>query len=390
MSFRDLEEGAPSAVTAGGAPAGRLAESARREEAAVEELGAELVRTPVGAWPGLAVSDRFAHPAFLERLCAASWSLDADRAEHLAGFGCQVARGLAARGVEPATSCGLIARTQATLGDAWRRQGRSGEADLAFLRAFGMLGERTSGIDLGLVAALASRCLRDQGELREAGFAARLATRLLRREGLPLLAAGAWGEVAALAAESGACGRVDAALRCARRLLGSNAQEAAARPVARGVLRLLLLGKSAAAVALARAARWRLRPGLEARAALAEIAARALAAIGDRAESGRTLAVAAESYLLAGRRVQAVALGFELAERSATRYARGVSAARLARFANGPGLPLSLRLAVALWCRAAPGDARRAATLAQSLVLCARRVRVRPDPETDPFSKEIP
>lgn len=83
---------------------------------------------------------------------------------------------------------------------------------------------------------------------------------------MAVLAAGAWGEVASLAAEMGAWGRVDAALKAARRETGAEAQGAAVRAIARGVLRLQLLGKRAAADALAQAARHRLIPDAATRA----------------------------------------------------------------------------------------------------------------------------
>ncbi|HXU33492.1 MAG TPA: hypothetical protein VN851_23230, partial [Thermoanaerobaculia bacterium] len=349
-----------------------IAERIERERATAAELWAELARTPSEAWPALAASGRFALPTFVEDLCEAGWSLSADRSEAWADFGHQVACQLDSREVGAATASGLLALTRASLGDAWRRLGRLDEADLAFSSAFSHLTESEDSIDLGLVLALYSRSLRDRGELPEAYFDALCAAQHLRREGIAALAAGAWGEVAALAAEIGACGRVDAALKAARREIGNAAQEAAARAVARGVLRLLLLRRTADAVALARAARRRLAPDPETRAALTEITAWALVHNGSRAESGRALAAAAHGYALAGRPIDAVALGFELALRGATERSLGPvqrrprsalrsSVARLSRLATGTGLPLSLRLSVALWCRTALDQPARAA-----------------------------
>ncbi|HEV7670636.1 MAG TPA: hypothetical protein VGS22_19115, partial [Thermoanaerobaculia bacterium] len=141
-----------------------IAERIGRERATAEELWAELMSTPVEAWPALAASGRFAVPALLEALCEESWSLPADRSEALAKFGHQAARALDARAVGTVTAAGLIALTRASLGDAWRRQGRLDDADLAFLGAFGNLAQSEDAIDFGLVQALYSRVLRDRGE----------------------------------------------------------------------------------------------------------------------------------------------------------------------------------------------------------------------------------
>lgn len=248
------------------ASAREIAGRIERERATAEELWAELRAAPVAAWPGLAASGRFALPAFIESLCEESGSLPPDRSEALAQFGYAAALGLDPRSVGAATASGLRARARASLGDAWRRQGRFDEADLAFLAAFQDLVESEDALDFAFVQALYSRLLRDQGELSPAYFEALRAAQNLRREGVPVLAAGAWGEVAALAAEIGAWGRVDSALEAARRETGAGAQGAAARAVARGVIRLALLGNDSAAAALAVASRRRLAPDAATRA----------------------------------------------------------------------------------------------------------------------------
>lgn len=248
------------------ASAREIAGRVERERSTAQELWAELMNTPIDAWPALAASGRFAVPAFLETLCEESWSLPADRSEALAKFGHQAARRLKASDVGIATVGGLRALTRASLGDAWRRQGRLDEADLAFLGAFCELADSEDEIDLGLAEVLFSRTLRDRGELSDAYFEALLATQSFRREGIAALTAGAWGEVAALAAEIGAWGRVDSALSSARRETGDAAQAAAARAVCRGVLRLRLLGKDSAAAALAVASQRRLAPDAATRA----------------------------------------------------------------------------------------------------------------------------
>lgn len=242
------------------ASAREIAGRIERERATARQLWAELSAAPVASWPALAAGGRFALPAFIESLCEESWSLPPDRSEALAQFGYAAALGVDPRSAGTATATGLRARVRASLGDAWRRQGRFDESDLAFLAAFQDLVESEDALDFAFVQALYSRLLRDQGELSAAYFEALRAAQNLRREGIAALAAGAWGEAAALAAEIGACGRVDSALKAARREVGTEAQGAAARAVARGVLRLRLLGKSPAAAALARAAMRRLQP----------------------------------------------------------------------------------------------------------------------------------
>ncbi|MEP7010488.1 MAG: hypothetical protein ABJC13_09220 [Acidobacteriota bacterium] len=231
-----------------------IAERVAQERATSEALWGELAAAPVASWADLAASGRFALPTFIETLCEESWSLPPDRSEALAQFGYAVVRTVDPRAVGTATAAGLRALVRASLGDAWRRQGRFDESDLAFLGAFRELVESEDAIDFGFVQALYSRLLRDRGEMSEAYFEALRAAQNLRREGVAVLAAGAWGEVAALAAEIGACGRVDSALKAARRETGAEAQRAAAVAVARGVLRLRLLRADAAAIALAGAA----------------------------------------------------------------------------------------------------------------------------------------
>lgn len=253
------------------ASAREIAERIGQERATAEELRAELAATPIASWPDLAASGRFALPAFIESLCEESWSLPPDRSEALAQFGYATARAIDPRSVGTATAAGLRALVRASLGDAWRRQGRFDDSDLAFLGAFGDLVESEDAIDFGFVQALYSRLLRDRGELSEAYFEALRAAQNLRREGIAVLAAGAWGEVAALAAEIGAWGRVDSALQAARRETGAEAQGAAVRAVARGALRLQLLKQDAAAVAFARASRGRLAPDAPTRADFAAI-----------------------------------------------------------------------------------------------------------------------
>ncbi len=148
---------------------------------------------------------------------------------------------------------------------------------LAFLGAFGELVESEDAIDFGLVQALWSRLLRDRGELSEAYFEALRAAKNLHREGTAPLAAGAWGGVAVLAAEIGAWGRADSALKAARREPGAKAQRAIARVIARGVLRLRLLRQDAAAEALTRAAEESLELDSETRADFAAVAGLAAA-----------------------------------------------------------------------------------------------------------------
>ncbi len=269
------------------AAAREIARRIERERAMSEELMAELGRAPIETWPALAVSGRFSVPTFLEAACTAAWSLPADRSEALAKFGYEAACRLDPGEVGTATAEGLIAVSRATLGDAWRRLGRLAEADLAFLAAFGDLAQNEDAIDLGIVEALHARLLRDSGEFSWAYLEALRAARHLRREGIAPLAAGAWGEVAALAAEIGACGRVDSALDAARRETGAAAQNAAANAVARGVLRLLLLRRVSAAVALACAALHRLAPDRATRRAFVQFTVQALADHGKRTEGFR-------------------------------------------------------------------------------------------------------